>query len=278
MSKRLIAAIASSAFVSSAFLAVANVALAADMPVQAPVVAPLPSWYGSFVGVHGGYGWGGDPVRFTGATGVLAPDLGTTIPTTLAGRPRGALAGAQWGTNWQSGRWVYGFLSDLSWSDVRDSETVTLAGGPVLGTRTTSADQRMRWFGTSRLRAGYLAGDNLLFYGSGGLASGGIKVTVDDFVPGVACTPGTAACVNGSRSKSRWGWAAGGGLEYGMGSWSVFVDYVHYDLGHLDLNVSDGVNPATLVTSTRFSGDVVRAGINYRFGSTFFDMLTAGAR
>ncbi len=258
--------------------AFAQQANAADMPVKAPLAAPVPSWYGSFIGIHGGYGWGGDPVRITGATGVLAPALGVNIPTALASDPQGGLGGVQWGTNWQSGRWVYGFLSDFSWSDIRDSATVTLNGGVLLGTRTTSAEQRLRWFSTTRLRAGYLVGDNFLLYASGGLASGDVKATVTDFVPGAACTPGTAACLTGSLSKTRWGWAVGGGTEYLMGPWSAFVDYVHYDLRRLNFSFSDGVNPATLTTSTRFSGEVVRAGINYHFHWTFFDLLTGGAR
>jgi len=249
---------------------------AADMGAP-PTLMPSPHWGGSFIGVQGGYAFGGNPVEFTTATGALAPELGATIPFSAAGSPAGGIIGARWGTNWQSGSWVYGFLSDFSFSDIRASETVTLTSG-ALGTRTTVTEQELNWFGTTRVRAGYLVNDNFLLYGSGGLASGTGKVTVSSVVPGAACAAGTLACLFGSESESLWGWAAGVGAEYQIGQWSLSLDYIHYDLGRQDIAVVDLPNPAFVNASTRFSGDMVRGAVNYRFNWTFFDVLTGAVR
>jgi outer membrane immunogenic protein len=247
---------------------------AADLPPlapTAPAVAPLPSWYGFFIGVQAGYGVGSDPVEFTTATGIYAGHLGTTIPLSLAGDPRGAVVGARWGTNWHTGSWVYGFLSDFSWSDIRNSETLVLTD-PVFGTRTNFAEQHLQWFGTTRLRAGYLVTPNLLFYGSGGLASGTMEVSVANTAGGPCAVAG--ACPAGSDDTVRYGWSAGLGVEYQWGNWSLSVDYVHYDLGRFSFAYGDGVSSDALVASTRFSGDMVRGAINYRFDWTFLDLLT----
>lgn len=250
---------------------------AADVAMPAPALTPSPHWYGSFVGVQGGYAFGSNPVEFITATGPLAPELGTTIPLSVAGSPAGFVGGVRWGTNWQSGRWVYGFLSDFSYSDIRDTETTTLTAG-LLGTRTTVTEQQLNWFGTTRVRGGYLVNDNLLLYGSGGLASGTGKVTVSSVVPGAACVAGTLACLFGSESENLWGWAAGVGAEYQMGQWSLSLDYIHYDLGRQEVAVIDLPNTAFVNTSTRFSGDMVRGAVNYRFNWTFFDLLTGAVR
>jgi outer membrane immunogenic protein len=252
-------------------------ALAADLgaPVmKAPVAAPIPSWYGSFIGVTAGYGWGSDPVEFTSTSGLYLGTLGTTIPLTAARDPAGFLAGIQYGTNYQSGRWVYGFLSDFSYSDIRDTETITLGG---VGARTTAVEQRLKWFSTTRVRGGYLVTDNLLLYGSAGLADGTAEVRVSNNLLGAPCfVPG--ACPSGRESMLRFGWAVGAGLEYAWGPWSVTLDYVHYDLARLNFAYSDGISPSAIATSTDFSGDVIRGGINYRFNWTFFDILTGKAR
>lgn len=243
----------------------------APLAPQAPIAAPVPSWYGFFIGVQAGYGWGGDPVEFTDATGIYAPALGATIPFSLAGDPSGAVVGARWGTNWHTGPWVYGFLSDFSWSDIRSSETLTLAA-PLLATRTNFAEQKLEWFGTSRVRAGYLVTPNLLLYGSGGFASGSMEVSVANTVPGLPC--GIAgACPGATDDTFRYGWAAGVGAEYQWGNWSVSLDYIHYDLGRFNIAYGDGISPDFIVASTRFSGDMVRGAINYRFDWTFLDLL-----
>ena len=243
--------------------------LAPRAPVMAPV--PVPSWYGFFIGIQGGYGLGSDPVEFTDATGIYAPALGVTIPFSIAGDPRArwsAPAGAATGSPVS---FVYGFLSDFSWSDIRSSETLTLVA-PLLATRVNFAEQKLEWFGTSRVRAGYLLTPNFLLYGSGGFASGRMEVSVANTAAGVPCAV-AGACPAGKDDTFRYGWAAGVGAEYQWGNWSLSLDYIHYDLGRYNFAYSDGISPDVLVASTQFSGDMIRGAINYRFDWTPLDLL-----
>jgi outer membrane immunogenic protein len=261
-----------------AAMVVVQPALAADLgrpAMKAPVAAPpVLNWYGSFIGVTAGYAWGSDPVEFTSGTGLYAGTIGTTIPRSIADSPAGFVAGVQYGSNYQLGPWVYGFLSDFSYSDIKDSETITLGG---VGARTTFAEQRLKWFGTTRVRAGYLVSDNLLLYASGGLADGSLEVTASNNLVGTPCfVPG--ACPRFRNVVTHFGWAAGAGLEYRWGAWSATLDYIHYDLGTANFAYGDGISPSFITSSTKFSGDMVRGGINYKFNWTFFDLLTGGAR
>ena len=134
--------------------------LGADIParpiVKAPVAAPGYNWYGFFIGVHGGYGWGQNAVNLSSTTPPYALALaGGSIAPSLADDPRGAFAGVQWGSNWQFGQWVIGTISDISWTDIRRSEALTISSPAVPPTtRTNVADQRLRWFGTTRGRVG----------------------------------------------------------------------------------------------------------------------------
>jgi len=52
------------------------------------------------------------------------------------------------------------------------------------------------------------------------------------------------------------------------------VEYIHYDLGNLNFNMADPSLAGTSVaTSTRFAGDIVRAGVNYRFNWTPWQLI-----
>ena len=70
------------------------------------------------------------------------------------------------------------------------------------------------------------------------------------------------------------GWTAGGGVEWLFyPNWSLKVEYLYYDLGHVNFTMSPLVNfvggvPVTVgasTASTRFNGNIVRAGLNYHF-------------
>jgi opacity protein-like surface antigen len=81
---------------------------------------------------------------------------------------------------------------------------------------------------------------------------------------------------NASFSDTRAGWTAGAGIEWMIFQrWSVKAEYLHYDLGSVTYNGQLGpvntvapfgnyfVNNAA--STTRFNGDIVRAGLNYRW-------------
>src|SRR5437588_11238748 len=88
-----------------------NAAQAADLPVEAPgmapaYVAPVSNWTGFYLGINGGYGWNnntGDLFCVTPAPGsvVAGPGCSPSIASTL--KPQGGLFGGQAGFNYQSG-------------------------------------------------------------------------------------------------------------------------------------------------------------------------------
>jgi outer membrane immunogenic protein len=224
-------------------------------PAPVPVAVPVYNWSGFFVGGHLGYGWGSEAVTLTPASHYPSG----TIPPAIAADPRGLVAGVEYGTNWQFGRLVLGTESDFSFTDIRRSQT-------ILTSVTNTGEQKLPWFGTTRVRAGYTVQDNLLIYATGGLANGSVEAKFSAIGPSVGAV--------GSRHKTLWGWTVGGGLEYGMGPWSAKIEYLHYDIGTLTFYTIDSVTPGALIkASTKFDGDMVRVGVNYRFAWTPWQLI-----
>jgi outer membrane immunogenic protein len=268
---RLIAGAVAAGFVWSP----APTAFAADFPHAEPLVrAPVPvaapySWYGFYIGIQGGYGFGGNGVSYT-PNASYAP-LFAPGPGTVADDPRGFLGGITYGTNFQFGRFVVGTESDWSFTNIKRSETF----GPSAGfAASVTADQQLQWFATTRARGGILVTENWLVYGTGGLASATAESSTSFNLVAPAACAGAGNCPSGSRSKRLWGWTAGGGLEFAEGPWSLKAEYLYYDLGKLNYSVTDPSLPAGVITaSSKVSGHVVRAGLNYRFNWTLLDLV-----
>jgi len=264
-------------------------AMAADLAprpyVKAPIVDPVWSWTGFYIGGNAGYSWGrsrSDATFVDTATGaVIVPPAGSV--TSVEFDMNGAIAGGQAGYNWQSSNWVYGIEGDIQWSDEKGRGvfscvgTVAPAGGVCIpgatflpagglaGTQLT-IDQKLQWFGTVRGRVGILATPKVLFYGTGGLAFGEIKTSG-------AMTGFTAAGVPilalGSSSTTRAGWTAGVGVEGKITqNWSAKLEYLYMDLGRFNAGTYTLVplSGISANVSSRFSDHILRAGINYQFG------------
>ncbi len=247
----------------------ADIPTVAGPPARAPVMVAAParnSWYGSYIGIHGGYGFGNQAIAYT----PNAAYAGVVAPGSVAGDPRGYVAGITYGTNFQFGGMVLGTESDFSFSGITRTETLgpALAGLPA----RVTGEQEMKYFSSTRARGGFLLGDHVLIFGTGGLASGSAEASTNFNLAAPAACAGI--CPAGSRSKTLWGWTAGGGLEFAYGPWSLKADYLYYDLGKLSYNAVDPALPAGVIaTSTKFSGHVVRGGLNYRFNWTFYDLF-----
>ena len=133
----------------------AGLATAADIPgyVPPPAAAYSPvsaySWTGPYLGLQGGYGWGGSTIGHNGWIG-----------------------GAYMGYNFQpTANWVVGIEGDAS---------ATTKKGSASGQTVTNP-----WDATVRGRVGY-AFDRFLVYGTGGVAFGG--VTANDGVNAESAT------------------------------------------------------------------------------------------
>src|SRR5215470_14452365 len=108
--------------IAAATIGTTGIALSADLPIKGPAYAPPAAapynWRGSYIGGNFGYAWGSDPINLTPGTAFPG-----TVPLSLADNPRGVLGGIQYGTNWQFNRFVLGWDSDFSFSDIKASQT-----------------------------------------------------------------------------------------------------------------------------------------------------------
>jgi outer membrane immunogenic protein len=92
-----------------------------------------------------------------------------------------------------------------------------------------------------RGRAGY-AFNNILFYGTGGLAFGELR----------------AETFGLSESHTTVGWALGGGTEFGFApNWSAKIEYLYVDLSDSRFTITG--------TTNGLRSNIVRAGVNYHF-------------
>jgi len=225
---------------ASALLLVTDNANTADLPARPPAfaapVATTYNWTGIYLGLNGGWGWGQqDPLNI----------ITNRFDNSLIGFS-GGLFGGTMGAQIQSGRVVLGFESDIDWANLKGSSNVnpTVAGG-LLG--LVSATTNIDWVATARARVGY-AFDNVLVYGTGGLAVLGAKTSLSLVPGGAACGAILTGCAGASRQI---GAALGGGVEYGFTpNLSAKLEYLYVSAVSLDVS----------------HHSEVRAGVNYRFG------------
>ena len=166
---------------------------------------------------------------------------------------------------------VAGIEADAAYTDLRRSgDYVSFMNDP------STYRQRLEFLGPVRGRLG-IAFDRLLIFGTGGFAYGGANYSADFYANNAA---GTLA-YTGRSSRIETGYAYGGGIEYALpnaGFLNVFnssavtikAEYLHYDLGSRNVLV----NQTSLVAANgsytsrfRTEGNIVRAGLNYKFGS-----------
>ena len=296
-------------------------AMAADLPVYKAPAFPVvvPSWTGFYVGGNVGYSWGDARTDING-TGTAALGEGFRglvpgfdgFPTNFAyansGKSRldGFIAGGQIGYNLQLSRWLLGIEADIQGSDevgagsfadpistdicirarlTRPNPPVCLQTGVLSGGVQTSYEAKISWFGTLRGRLGFFANDQLLIYGTGGLAYGGVKLsgsTISDaMIPNGLLNrtflylPTGAAL---SAANTNVGYSVGAGIEGGIwlpANWRWKVEYLYLDLGSIDgvaPTLIASTNPVlysnatgSIATHARFTDQILRVGLNYGF-------------
>jgi outer membrane immunogenic protein len=168
--------------VAALMAGVASSAMAADLPTRKAPYAPAPmytqpafTWTGFYVGINGGYGFGG-------------------IGNTNFGNPSGGLVGGTVGYNYQMGQFVVGGEADLDWADLGAKNTFNNFG---------YNNFHVNWMTTERLRLGY-AVDRALFFVTGGYAGVSTHASITDNVN----------AFSGTQDTWRSGGVVGGGIEY----------------------------------------------------------------
>ncbi|MDX7951588.1 porin family protein [Lichenihabitans sp. Uapishka_5] len=271
-----------------------GVALAADLPSRAapPVYAPPPvpvfTWSGAYFGINAGYAFDNKD-RFRGLNGNIAAansGVGTTRPALVSSNSDGFTGGGQIGYNYQIGGMggfggfglggaalVIGVEADAAYTDLTHTRTVdgvNTAGALIPNTYRSNLD----FLGTVRGRVG-LAFNQFMIYGTGGFAYGGVHDAV------TYSNANGSARYFGNRDRIETGYAYGGGVEYALPTSSFLnffkssavtlkVEYLRYDLGNRDINltaVAGGGGRGIYVSRLNTEGNIVRAGLNYKFGS-----------
>jgi len=231
-----------------AMLTATGHALAADLPTRT-LPAPLPpavyNWTGIYVGVNGGWGdgisnWTNNLSSTTGVTGETG---GFSVS--------GYLAGGTAGANYQIGSWVYGIEGDFDWAHLTGNSGSTC--GALFDALQTNqgCETESEWLATLRGRVGY-ALDNILLFGTAGAAVSRIKTGL---IP-----PSTFD------SSTEAGWTVGAGLEVGFApNWTAKVEYLFVDLPNPTCTTTTNCG-AVAGSTVSFNENMVRAGINFKFG------------
>jgi outer membrane immunogenic protein len=221
--------------------------LARPAPIYAPppVVAPLFTWTGCYVGGNVGGIW----ARSDWDDAILG-DFGTSSAT-------GALGGLQTGCNYQFGRWVVGIQGDYDWTNANNNNVVPLF--PVITDQT-----QIKSLASVTGRVGYGFWNNRFL----GYVKAGGAWERGDFSFQVGTVPVTTA------SATQSGWTLGVGGEYAFLNWLTgFIEYDYYRFG--------STNPGPLVCTPALCGfaannvgitsnvNVLKAGLNFKFGPSF---------
>ncbi|HEY4031078.1 MAG TPA: hypothetical protein VGM25_12090 [Caulobacteraceae bacterium] len=289
--------------ITKLLLSSAIAAITATAAFGAHAQAPAFNWTGPYVGINAGDDFDG-ATRFDRTTGQGANNVASLAnglrPMGHAVHGSGFTGGAQVGYNYELGNGrnyglgmvglggagvVGGIEADAAYVDIHRTDTLsnTTFLGPLVVpsttpyTRVNQYQGDLDFLGTVRGRLG-LAFDRMLVYGTGGFAYGDVQRQATFYGPNAPTTPFFTGESNGMRS----GFVYGGGVEYAIPTGSfldrfnvfhasavtIKAEYLHYDLGADTVTlagVNGGAGIGGYTSRVRTDGDLVRAGINYKF-------------
>lgn len=265
-------------------------ALGADLPASKapPASPPVFTWTGLYIGLNTGYTWtASDPITLStvnlidDSRGGFGPASAAGATGTVRARLDGFFFGGQAGYNWQfSERLIAGLEADIQGAGVRGGNGQLSVFPAPAGYAATSfkLNRQLEFLSTVRGRLGYAVTPTLMAYVTGGFAFGGANLSgavAQSLRPGILLSE----TVRGDHFDILTGWTVGAGAEMALGrNLSAKLEYLFYDLGELWLaNPSlrhDRIFDRTPVVydatgaHARYSGHILRAGLNYRFDST----------
>jgi outer membrane immunogenic protein len=213
--------------------------LAADLPMSykspAPVMAPVFSWTGCYVGVHAGGGAMRD--SWTGVNGT------------------GGLAGGQVGCNYQDGNWVFGGEAEGYWSGLKGTRSGSEGFGSTEGF-TESTKNKYDY--SIAARAG-IAFDRTLVYGKAGWVWGQFDVFDSSTFSNPIQTETGSVTLNGL--------LLGVGIEHALTqNWTVKLEYNYLKYGNGALNIYEcQFTCGTFGTGLSAEKQIFKIGVNYLF-------------
>jgi outer membrane immunogenic protein len=256
------------------FLVISAAAWSAGAAHATPA-ARVYDWTGFYIGGYAGHGWGQSDPSLTIANPTTQSFFGlANIPgvegslNSLTFKPEGFTGGGQIGYNHQlSPHLLFGVELDFGSLNLSESGRVAVryVNNPIVPVQTRSISTD--WVFTARPRFGFTS-NNWLFYVTGGLAITEVKTSFtfsDTFFVGF---------VNGVGGQTKTGWTIGGGVEWAPwnGNWTLKAEYLHMDFGHVadTLTMSRSFAPIVVPPIFAYSADlkvdVLRIGLNYKFG------------
>jgi outer membrane immunogenic protein len=245
-------------------------AMAADLAVRTPppvyrpppVVVPLFTWTGCYVGANGGGAWVDKDYTLTTTTPFVGYDGSVLLGSSLGSHTvNSGIGGLQAGCNYQAGGFVVGIQGDYDWMNATGSHA-----DPFIPITTNSSTTKSLASVTGRV--GY-AWDRFLGY----VKAGGAWEKDDYSIvgPPVVVTPAAVFVPFGAATASdtRSGWTVGIGGEYAFTNWLTgFVEYDYYGFGTKTISFVSAVGPFANV-DVKETKNVVKAGLNIKFGPGF---------
>src|SRR5271169_989060 len=217
-------------------------ALAADLPLPGPPSPQSPvfyNWTGFYVGFNAGFG--------SGSSNWTDGPLGSTGSFPISG----FLAGGSVGVNYQIGQYVFGIEGDGDWTNLRGNSGPTCGAIAAVVLAPVTCQTQSDWLATVLGRVGH-AFDPILLYGTAGAAFGNVQTGLNP--------PSTFD------STTEAGWTAGVGVEIAFAqNWTAKVEYLFVDLPNGSCTTVGNCGGTAGSTAT-FNENIVRAGVNFKFG------------
>jgi outer membrane immunogenic protein len=286
-----------------AFTALAAVpAFAADLPMKAAPITPVPrpiyDWSGLYLGINGGGAWSQNCMTLNGYNVPIAvgtgPFLGVSNVSNASegcNNATGAVVGGQIGYRYQVNSFVFGIEAQGDWANLSGSNAspvlgkvnTALAGlpAPFTGGASLTNTSKVDGIGMFKGQVGYSFGP-VLWY-----ATGGAAVTHNKYTGFASANIGTlaSATLSDAGSAIRFGEVVGTGFEWMFADgWSLGAEYNHLFMGSQQVGMAytgasfggtalNGLTAGNIVgipsRTESVSGDIDMATVrlNYRFTS-----------
>jgi outer membrane immunogenic protein len=236
MKKMLFAGTALVALVSGSAMAADMRPAPAPAPVytKAPMMAPLFTWTGCYIGGNGGGLWAKKDWTETGSGEAQSSvDISSW------------LAGGQVGCNYQVSTWVFGIQGDYDWTNA----SASAADAEFIGATDST---KIKSLASVTGRVG-MAWDRFLGYVKGGGAWESDEYTI------------SILGFSSAASETRTGWTIGVGGEYAFTNWLTgFAEYDYYDFGTRANTFAGSFGAASV--DIKETKSVAKVGLNIKFG------------
>ena len=198
-------------------------------------------WTGLYAGAHAG----GISSRLWGNTTALDGTYNAIAATESADfRMDSGLFGVQTGYNWQlPNRVVLGIGADWSKTYLNAAHKARTTEGDFAGTGNVQAQTfyNIDWTAAVRGKLGYALDNQWMLYGTGGVAFARESQSREQYrVNADSSDKVTEIALTEKEKATRFGWTAGGGIEYALNDrWSVMADYSYTRFGKTNISFNN---------------------------------------